>query len=159
MVSVPFSRPKKNALAAVPYTRVIRLWAMLPSGSSCSVNCASTAAKSAASVLARPVTAVSGGADVPLMSWFHIRYSACVVVSPAACSTPSSRMNRITGGSAGAAGLGSSGANGSRPGALAQRQEFQHAQAERVREPAVPEQRADVAERQRGAGAEAERRW
>ena len=46
---------------------------MLPSGSSCSENCASTAAKSARSAKARPVTSASDGAEVPLMSWFHIR--------------------------------------------------------------------------------------
>ena len=59
---------------------------MLPSGSSCRVNCASTAAKSARSAKARPVTSAGAGADVPLMSWFHIRYRACAVVSPAAAS-------------------------------------------------------------------------
>ena len=115
MVKVAFSRPKKNALAVLPYTRVIRFWAMLPSGSSCRVNWASTAAKSARSAKARPVTWAGAGADVPLTSWFHIRYRACSLVSPAAEMSVSSRTKRTAGGSAGAAEPGSSGANGSRP--------------------------------------------
>lgn len=115
MVSVPFSRPKKKSVAALPYTSVIRPSAMLPSGSSRTVNCASTAAKSAVSAAARPVMSACGGAELPLMSAFQIRYSAAVTESPAVLRAVSSARKPVTGGSTGGVAAMSSGAKGSSP--------------------------------------------
>ena len=59
-------------------------------------------------------------------------------------------MNRMTGG----VGARIEGRERVEAGGLAQQKELEDAQAQRVREPAEPEQRADVGERQRGAGIE-----
>ena len=61
-------------------------------------------------------------------------------------------MKRTTGGSAGAVAAGVERRERVEAGELAQQQELQDAQAQRVREPAEPEHRADVGQRQRGAG-------
>ena len=73
LVYVPFTRPNRKSAASLPSTSVTRLLAIDPVGSSCTVNCASTAAKPARSAAASPVTSPGAGAEVPVRSAFHSR--------------------------------------------------------------------------------------
>ena len=111
----PVQQAEEEVAALPPYTRVIRLLAMLPSGSSWTANCASTAAKSARSATARPVTSAvvgrGGAADVLVPHQVQrLRGSQ----PGGARAGPSRRRKRMAGGSAGAGGR-VEGANGSRP--------------------------------------------
>ena len=90
--------------------------------------------ESARSVRAKSRISPSSGADLPLMSWFQIRYSACTGFSGAARSLLNISMRRRIGGFG-----GSGGENGSMAGEPSQQQQLADTQFQLPRQPADAE--------------------
>ena len=158
MVKVAFSRPKKNALAVLPYTRVIRFWAMLPSGSSCRVNwaCHRGEVRAQREGQAGHLGRGRGRRAADVLVPHQVQG---LLVGQPGRGDRGQQPDEAHGGWFGRRrGAGVEGRERVEAGVLAQQQELQDAQAQGVRQPAVPEHRADGVQGQRGRRAEAERR-